>query len=202
VEKEKIFQTIYENQEKIVFALGAAAILVGVFKIFSSLGSSKSTVEILPSNQAETKTEIIVDVAGAVVNPGVYKLSPESRVKDALIAAGGFDQTADRDWVAKNLNLAQPLVDGAKIYILAKGSSAPAQTTEILANFSQTNKININLANENQLDQLPGIGPAIAKRIIEYREKNQGFKSIEEIKSVPGIGEKMFEKIKDLITVF
>jgi competence protein ComEA len=117
------------------------------------------------------------------------------RVNDVLIKAGGLSAKADRDWVAKNLNLAEKLVDGQKIFIPKIG--------DVLGNFQLSNSnlqdkiVRINSTTVDQLDTLSGIGPSIAKRIINYRDKNGGFKNIEELKLVLGIGDKLFEEIKD-----
>jgi competence protein ComEA len=143
-----------------------------------------------------TKNRIKVDVAGAVTNPGVYELDEEARVEGALNAAGGISGKADRDWVAKNLNLAAKLSDGDKLYIPEVGETSNTSST------SNCSRVNINTASAGTLDEcLSGIGPAYAQNIIDYREAHGGFKSIEEIQEVRGIGPKTFEKIKDQITV-
>jgi competence protein ComEA len=167
-----------------------------------------------------TKNRIKVDVAGAVTNPGVYELDEEARVEEALNAAGGLAEGADREWVAKNLNLAARLSDGDKIYIPAVGETAKTSssantpavppssvgvvsgTGSSISSASNCSRVNINTASAGTLDEcLSGIGPAYAQNIIDYREAHGGFKSIEEIQEVRGIGPKTFEKIKDQITV-
>lgn len=151
---------------------------------------------------------ITVEAAGAVLNPGVYELLAGSRVVEVLDQAGGLSDQADKDWVAKNLNLAAKLSDGDKIYLPAVGemtepgvvSGSTVGATETLAD--KCDKVNLNSATAAALDEcLPGIGPAYAQRIIEYRQAHGGFKAIEEIQNVSGIGPKTFEKIKDQITV-
>lgn len=178
----------------------------------------KTSTSAVPSNAQE---KIKVDVAGAVVNPGVYEISEDARVEEALNAAGGLSEEADRNWVDKNLNLAAKLSDGDKLYIpkvgetsTAPNASAPVVTPPATAGVvsgtgSSTSsasggcsRVNINIASATTLDEcLPGIGPAYAQRIVDYREAHGGFKSIEEIQEVSGIGPKTFEKIKDQITV-
>jgi len=159
------------------------------------------------------ENEIKIDVAGAVTNPGVYELVEDSRVEDVLTAAGGLADDADRDWVSKNLNLATKLSDGDKLYIpkveettaTSESVPVPAPLSVGVVSGTQTSdcsRININKASAATLDEcLPGIGPAYAQRIVDYREAHGGFKSIEEIQEVSGIGPKTFEKIKDQITV-
>ncbi|HEY4691192.1 MAG TPA: helix-hairpin-helix domain-containing protein [Anaerolineae bacterium] len=150
----------------------------------------------LPPSAAPTqRTSIRVYVSGAVKKPDVYALPVGSIVKDALDAAGGPAADADLD----RINLATALSDGLQVHVPRKGESsvAPLGSTP---GASATGPIDINTATVEQLDALPGIGPAIAQRIIDYRTANGPFASIEQIKDVKGIGDALFEKIKDLIT--
>ncbi len=148
-----------------------------------------------------TMVLIVVDVRGAVHNPGVYTLPAGSRVQDALTRAG--EVTSDAD--TRSLNLARRLNDGEQLYVPRYGEATPlppptpargAPTPTRLAS-----KININTASVAELDTLPGIGPALAQRIIDYRTQHGDFKTIEDLKKVRGIGEALFNQIKDLITV-
>jgi competence protein ComEA len=144
----------------------------------------------------------VVQVSGAVVNPGVYELPTGSRVRDAVQAAGGL--TAEANAIA--INLAAPLEDGQSIVIQASASLDPpsAQRDNPLAvaiKPASAQLININSATLEELDELPDIGPVIAQRVVDYRTTNGPFVTIEEIMKVPGIGQVMFDKIKDLITV-
>jgi len=112
------------------------------------------------------------------------------------VAAGGLSAKADRDWVEKNLNKAEKLVDGQKIYIPKVGEEI--KTDQVLgSSTTETKIVRINTATIEQLDTLTGVGPSIAQRIIYYRTKNGGFKDVEELKLVSGIGDKLFEKIKN-----
>jgi competence protein ComEA len=165
-------------------------------------------VEILPPptvTPAPTSTPVVltVYVSGAVANPDVYTLPAGSRVEQAVEAAGGF---AD-DAVEAGINLARPLADGQQVYIPHAGeTNAPvAAALSSVAEVSFANDpgglIDINVASAEQLATLPGIGPAIAGRIVEYRESNGRFRVIEDIKMVKGIGDATFQKLKDLITV-
>ncbi|WP_422444621.1 helix-hairpin-helix domain-containing protein [Thermoanaerobacterium sp. DL9XJH110] len=161
----------------------------------------------VPVAQEEPK-KIMVYVTGAVKNPGVYTLEEGKRVKDAIEAAGGNLPEAD----LLRLNLAQKLRDEDKLYVprvgeFPEGQEEPgggntgmAGATVGISSFSD-NKININTADLVELDTLPGIGPTTAQKIIDYRNQNGPFKSIEEIKNVSGIGDKKFEEIKDKIKV-
>jgi len=151
-------------------------------------------------------SKVYIDISGAVVNPGVYELKEGDRVIDVLKVCGGLSVEADRPWVDQNINRARPLKDGEKIYIPKVGEvgaihESPLQT-EILGISDNINElVNINRATVAELDKLPGVGPAIAQRIIDYRQEKGGFVSVEEIKLVSGIGDKMFENIKDLIEI-
>lgn len=142
-------------------------------------------------NNKDVISNIYVDIDGAVINPGVYELTEGSRVNDAINAAGGLKEKA----VTKNLNKARKLVDGEKIYIYEEG-----EIKEEESDSCQNELIDINTASLNILMTLPGIGEVYGKRIIEYRN-NKRFNTIEEIKNIQGIGDKTFEKLKELITV-
>lgn len=151
------------------------------------------------------KTNIIIDVAGAVEKPSVVDLPIGSRVYEAINLAGGFTKDAD----TKYINLAKVLVDGEKLYIptqeelkSAEGIASNVGNQNIL-NYSNTQPslININTADSNTLQKLTGVGPSTAEKIINYRLENGNFKNIEDLKNVSGIGDKTFEKLKNKITV-
>ena len=143
-----------------------------------------------------TPAPLRVYVSGAVQRPDVYLLSPQSIVKDALIAAGGA--TADAD--LERINLAVQLVDQQQVYVPRKGEQAPPLTSpRDSVPFSSI--VNINTATVEELDTLPGIGPAIAQRIVDYRTEYGDFANIEDLMNVKGIGEATFAKFKDVITV-
>lgn len=195
--------------------LGVIFLLVGgllsLLLFFKSTKKEEPQVEIISEEEEAEKKEIFVDVQGAVERPGLYKLSSDSRVNDALVVAGGLNIEADREWFNKNINLAQKLSDGIKIYIPTKeeaekeglgtlGSSGSLGSGEVIG--VTTGKININTASKSQLESLPGIGPAFAQRIIDYRNSNGPFGKVEDLVKVSGIGEKTLEKIKDKITIF
>jgi competence protein ComEA len=148
---------------------------------------------------------IVVYVSGAVNNPGVYALPQGARVNDAIEAAGG--PTSEADLV--HINLARRVYDEEQIHIHKYGESTlspqtpgPGAPTDDPASQGDPGaKININTATMAELDELPGIGPGYAQRIIDYRESYGPFTSIEEIQNVPGIGPATFARIRDLITV-
>lgn len=166
----------------------------------------KPALESADENKAK---EVTVHVFGAVAKPGVYQVSQGSRVIDAINMAGPTGE-ADLD----SIKLASKVTDGQDIPVPFKAGIDPAavgvtQGASTSAGISGRNVftapadglVNINTANQSELDTLPGIGPALAQRIIQYRETNGLFQSIEDLKNVSGIGDKNFENMKDKITV-
>lgn len=149
-----------------------------------------NAIRILPT---ATQSPLTVDVSGAVVQPGIYQLPVNSRINDAILAAGGLLTDANLDLI----NRAALLKDGMKIYIPAQGEQiAPDGNSPA----SPINLININTATQKELEALPGIGPGKAGDILEYRQNHGDFDTIEDIQNVPGIGESLFQQIKDQIT--
>ncbi|MBW1605448.1 helix-hairpin-helix domain-containing protein [Lactobacillus sp. Sy-1] len=173
--------------------------------------SESSSVTTLTSSGSSSSPDgkMVVDIKGAVKDPGIYKVGTDTRVSDLVELAGGFTKAADH----KNVNLAQRLNDQQVVYIPLKGevkgnvhlsNSQPSQTTssDSISNSGDDNgKININTADKEKLQTITGIGEKKAENIISYREQKGAFKSIEDIKNADGIGDKMFENMKDSITV-
>lgn len=137
---------------------------------------------------------ILVHICGEINNPGVYELAENSRLYEAIDAAGGMTNKADKEF----LNLARTVTDGEQICVPDKYS---ANQVRDLQNTSKSKLININTASEKELTSISGIGESRANAIISYREKNGQFKKIEDIKKVQGIKDSLFNKIKDKITV-
>lgn len=179
---------------------------------------SEESVEEAEIKEEEISEKIIVHIDGEVNNPGVYELQKEARIDDAIEVAGGLTASADLNEV----NLAYKISDGVKISIPKKDevkvikkssvvnktkkvvSSTTAGVTkseEVSSSSRESGKINLNTATLSQLDTLTGIGPATAQKIIDYREVNGGFNSVDELKLVNGIGEAKFNKIKDSIEI-
>lgn len=141
--------------------------------------------------------EVVVHVAGAVSSPGVYTLPADSRVDDAVRAAGA---TADAD--LSQLNLAQKLADGQKITVPVAGATpADGSSAATTADSDNGGLININTATQEELESLPSIGEVRAQAIITYREEHGGFRTIDELKEVSGIGDKIFADIAPHVTV-
>lgn len=173
---------------------------VGVFagSLFGGIGRvNEPQVEFIQADQNLKNVEIVIDVAGAVVSPGVYKLPKYSRIKDALIVAGGLSASADREFVSTTINLAEVVNDGQKIYIPKLGVT-DGEVKGYSEAKTSTGKININKANISELDTLEGIGTARASGIIEGRP----YSKIEDLVSKEIISKTVFEKIKDKIAVY
>jgi competence protein ComEA len=149
---------------------------------------------------------VVVHVSGAVASPGVQTLPGDARVDDAVQAAGGPRSSARTD----QLNLARPLRDGEQIHVPSASevavSAAGAGGTGGAGTVGGSapggaGLINLNRATAAELEELPGIGPVLAERIMAFREANGGFRSVEDLQRVSGIGEKTFAALKDLVTV-
>jgi competence protein ComEA len=187
-------ETLVRYRVPIVGVLCVLLVTAGVL-IYVRRPASQSIEIVEPSpTSGPQAVELAVYVTGAVLNPGVYYLPGESRVQDALEAAGGPAGNADLDRV----NLAQRVHDEDQIYVPEVGEvSVPS------ASMGGTGGglVDINAASIAELEGLPGIGPTLAQAVVDYREANGPFGSVGEIMEVQGIGQGVFEKIRELITV-
>ena len=200
---------ISRTQKSILaFVIIVLVIISGTIYIRREKATEISLAEAVPHQaeaQAETKpAEISVYICGFVKNPGVVKVMEGTRLDEAIGLVGGVVEEADLEAV----NLAYSLADEDMIYIPKKGESPqgtgktiPGVNTVKSAAVNKPGKVNINTADEKELDTLEGVGPATAKAIILYREQKGPFNTIEDIKKVSGIGEAKFSKMKDKITV-
>ena len=197
-----------ENNKKIiVYILIGIVVVIGAIKLIDSYyqnNNEKITIQnVLTTEDEPEKIEnetIKVYVTGEVKNQGVIELEQGSRIVDAIEKAGGQTEEAN----LKNVNLAYELEDGQKIYIPNKSEENTNQITDdgITGIDSKENDtIDINKADEKELQELNGIGESLASSIIKYREDNGKFKNIEDLKNVPGIGESKFSNIKEKIKV-
>lgn len=176
-----------------VFAMTIGAILISLnsAKPFESTTESVTIEE--PSSTID-EPGVFVHVVGEVEKPGIYIVANRARVFDAIVAAGGFTKSADQSTV----NLAREISDGEQVVVMAAGaqsSSAAAQTS------AQAALISLNRASQLELEALPGVGPTLAGRIIDWRTANGGFKKKEDLLKVSGIGSKMFDGMKHLVTL-
>jgi competence protein ComEA len=174
----------------------------------------RSPTPTVAASPASAAPKIKVHVLGAVRKPGVVALTPEARVQDALDAAGGARRSAELG----DLNLAQPLSDGQQLFVsrdpdrtelrdpgapVAGGTGSVGSGTTSAGAASAGSppaKINVNTATPEELDQLPGIGPVTAQKIIAWREQHQRFSSVQELQEVDGIGPKTFADLEPLVT--
>jgi competence protein ComEA len=199
------------NQEKITIIFLLILIIIGIgIILYKNFNNEDNFALNSPSNFSENNIaekievpSVIIHISGAVKNPGVYQLKSTDRVVDAVKIAGGITERANPDAI----NLAALLKDGQKIIIPYKISNqvtveSDKNIEEVYSSSSSpSDQININTADDNTLQSLPGIGPVLSKKIIDYRNQNGLFEVIDDIKDVSGIGEKKFEGIKDLICV-
>ena len=148
----------------------------------------------MTSHSQDDSGKIFIDIKGAVKNEGVYELSSGSRVMDLVKKAGGFTDDADK----KSVNLAEKLADEAVVYVAKIGEEvAPASGVQ----GDDSAQINLNTATTEELQTISGIGAKRAQDIIDYRDANGGFSSVDDLKNVSGIGEKTLEKLKSEVTV-
>ncbi|EIA20889.1 helix-hairpin-helix domain-containing protein [Listeria fleischmannii] len=173
--------------------------LVGYMLFQAPNSSAKEEIRPLPEKQEVEKVEntkkqtVIVDVKGAVKKPGVYEIAVDGRVKDAIAVSGGFTDEADKN----TINLAEKLKDEMVITVFKMGEAEIA-SHENTSN-QKEQKINVNQASISDLQGVPGIGEAKAKAILDYREKEGLFQTIDDLKNVSGIGAKTVEKLKEYL---
>ena len=207
IKKEDVVLFFRQNVKSIILAFVCSLVLIigGLFYFnqnktedysgvsFSNISNETNNKDEKAENRHDEK--IFVDVKGAVKHPGVFETTKDKRVKDLIEEAGGLLDDAD----TSTLNLSQKVKDQMVIYVLKHGEK-PKQISDSSSS-SNTDVININTANKEQLMKISGVGKTKAEAIIAHREKNGDFKKKEDITKVRGIGKSTFEKIKDKIEV-
>jgi competence protein ComEA len=193
---------VLERYKLAIISVLVAAILTGLVWLWAKRPRPQPLIISTPVPEATpTTAPLRVYVSGAVQHPDVYLLAPQSIVKDAILAAGGATEEADME----RINLAVELSDQQQVYVPRKDEEGTAVAlpgdgvTDPSGVTGAT--VNINRASIAELDTLPGIGPAIAQRIVDYRTEHGDFSAPEDIMNVKGIGPATFEKLKDQITV-
>jgi competence protein ComEA len=177
--------------------------LVGLVLIIGGLATGGSvtkpkTQEFPKESLVQSQKLIAIDVSGAVVTPGVYKLAEDGRVEDAIKAAGGLSEKANEGYVSKSLNMAQKLSDGVKIYIPFEGERVSAQViTGVAAGANASSGVSINSSTQAELEGLPGIGPVTASKIISGRP----YQKVEDLLGQKIVPKATFEKIKDSLAL-
>jgi len=192
------------NQKLIIFfLLGLILIGFGVLLYKTDIFSPGDKVEVLNNvtEPQDNNSEVVVEIAGAVIKPGVYRLPFGSRIDDLLIISGGLSQDASRNWVEKNINRAAKLIDGQKIYIyhsdeISAKDSGGIKLDQGVLGADSGGLVNINTSDQKGLELLVGIGPVYAQNIIEHRP----YSNLEELVSKGAISQKVFDKIKNDIT--
>ena len=170
--------------KKAIYFAGIAAIALLV--LLSSLGpASEGQAE--TASTSITQSAIYVDIVGEVVQPGVYPVEIDTRLFEVVSAAGGFTKRADQ----KSVNLARLVSDGEQILVLSIGDDSKEQNTNKL--------LSLNAATALELENLPGVGPKLAARIIDWRTANGGFSKIDQLLNVGGIGDKLFAGIRNMV---
>jgi len=185
----------------LLFGIGLFILLIVLWGYHNTLEKSNNQLEEVDITTSENEsiqeapTEIMVYITGEVNKPGVYTFAEGVRLQEAIDTAGGFTDQAD----LSSLNLAKKLEDESKIVVYSK--AAITDSEKEISDSVNSETININTATAEVLQTLPGIGEKIAASIVEYREENGFFSSIEELKNVNRIGDKVFESLKDKICV-
>jgi len=184
-----------------LFGGAAAAVILFLLLLRHLGGGGGSTAPVVTPVRAPAQARpaaaklLVVDVAGAVRRPGLYRLRAGSRVDDAIAAAGGPKAKAQLDTV----NLAAPVVDGEQIVVPGRGAGGVAAASPPTAGSSPSAPLDLNSATLEQLESLPGIGPVTAQKILDYREQHGAFHSVDELQGVPGIGPAHMAQLKGLV---
>ncbi|HXR45492.1 MAG TPA: helix-hairpin-helix domain-containing protein [Pseudolysinimonas sp.] len=181
----------------VLLGLGCAVFVTAITPHGSTSVAMPTSGPSASSSPGSSGRAIYVHILGQVVRPGLYALRDGDRAVDAVAAAGGFTPDADQ----AGLNLARFVDDGEQIVVPAVGQAPLADGTPGGGAGAPAGKVNINTADEPTLETLPRVGPAMAQKIIAWRETNGRFASVEDLMSVSGIGEKTFDGLKDLVTV-
>lgn len=198
MDQDQLLEWIKRNKEVVVLVVGGVGSLLIGANEWRKAQVPVAEVEIIDASEDEDQVigDVLVDITGAVNKPGVYRFPIGARVGEAIEAAGGFSEEANQPWVAKNVNLAQPLVDGGKVYIPFIDETADSQNDNS-TNVAGLQSISVNSATINQLTELWGIGEARAQAIID----NRPYQTIDEVKEKANIPSNVWEQIKDEISL-
>lgn len=180
-------------------AVAVAIVLVVLVRHLGGSGTAAPAVTPLPAPAKPAKAVaaklLVIDVAGAVRRPGLYRLREGSRIDDAIAAAGGPTAKAQLDAV----NLAAPIADGEQVVVPGRGVAGAPAASSPAAGSSPSAPLDLNTATAEQLDSLPGIGPVTAQKILDYRQAHGAFHSVAELEGVPGIGPGRLSQLKGLV---
>lgn len=165
--------------------------------VLSAPSSAPPTSSVVAAPSSASAAVIVVDVAGKVVRPGIYRLPAGARVFDALQAAGGVRPGVD----TVTINLAAPLQDGEQVVVGVSGVPPPGGALPAGSGASSASVVNLNSATLEELESLPGVGPVLGQHILDWRSAHGRFDSVDQLNEVSGIGEVTFAELKDLVTI-
>ena len=193
------------------YLVGAVVLVLLAIRVLGASGGGDTPAVALdgarprPENAPRSGARVWIHVTGAVRRPGLYRVAGDSRAGDAVDAAGGFARRAD----LRAINLAATVRDGQQIVVPARGERAPAAApvpgippapgAPAPGDTAAGAKVTLSTATVEQLDALDGIGPTLAQRILQWRDAHGGFKSVEQLREVEGIGEKRFEALRSAV---
>ena len=183
----------------IVVGLAGVALAILGFAAWRVVGGEKTEVEIIRSREDRVdlaEEEVVAEIAGAVINPGVFRLAAGSRVEDLIVAGGGLAADADREWIGKHVNKALKITDGLKVFLPRQGEMEKIAYEGL--SVSRPGLVDLNRASVSQLESLAGVGEVTARKIVEGRP----YVDVGELKLKGVVGVKVFEKIKDQVVVY
>ena len=175
-------------------ALALALALALASRLLRDAGTAYETPAPVAAAKPARPVQVVVDVVGAVRRAGLYRLPQGSRIADAVARAGGATRKADLALV----NLAAPVADGTQIVVPAR--TAAAQASGGSSASAPSGPVHLNTATLEDLDELPGVGPVTAQKILDYRQQHGAFSSVDELDAIPGIGPARLDQLRDLVT--
>jgi competence protein ComEA len=190
---------LLQRRQLLLVAAGALVLILLLGRLVLGAGTTTPAAPLPPPPAAAAgvtglpSSRVVVHVVGAVRRPGLYRLAHGSRIADAVARAGGANVKAD----LAQVNLAAPLADGEQVVVPRRG--APVTAAGGTAPGTPAGPVQLSTATLEQLDTLPGVGPATAQKILDYREKHGAFSSVDGLDAVPGIGPKRLEQLRDLV---
>jgi competence protein ComEA len=190
----------FSRRQLLAGGLVALVLLILAGRLLLRPGASASVrvpPPVVPTTTAAAAKQIVVDVVGAVRQPGLYRLSEGSRVADAVARAGGATARAQMDLV----NLAAPIADGEQIVVPRRGAAAVGGGAGGAGGSAAVpaGPVHLNTATLEQLDALPGVGPVTGQKILDYRQEHGAFGSVDELDAIPGIGPARLEQLRELV---
>src|SRR4051794_15783102 len=195
-------ELLHQRRRQLLLAAVALALLLLAARYLLPAGTATPAAPLPPppgpgTGAAGPSARVVVDVVGEVRRPGLYRLADGSRIADAVARAGGATRKAE----LAQVNLAAPLADGEQVVVPARGAAAAAAPAAARGGdaAAPSAPIQLSTATIEQLDSLPGVGPATAQKILDYRTKHGAFSSVDELDAVPGIGPKRLEQLRDLV---